>query len=68
MIIRAVRQRGGTVLVGEFIPTAKNAPASQFYRTHGFEPLDDDQREWSRTLDEQAFPAPGFIKVDFADV
>jgi FkbH-like protein len=31
------RQHGARALVGEFLPTAKNAPAADFYPRHGFE-------------------------------
>lgn len=34
---RLVKQRGATTLYGEFLPTAKNQPAADFFERHGFE-------------------------------
>ncbi len=36
-VAEAARAHGAPVLRGEFIPTAKNAPCANFYRSHGFE-------------------------------
>ena len=33
---------GATALIGEFIPSKKNAPAANFYPEHGFEPVSSE--------------------------
>jgi len=38
-VVSQARRRGATQLRGWFLPTAKNAPAANFYQTHGFELL-----------------------------
>ncbi|HXI21550.1 MAG TPA: HAD-IIIC family phosphatase, partial [Gemmatimonadales bacterium] len=38
VVSRLAREAGATELVGELIPTKKNAPARDFYGRHGFEP------------------------------
>jgi FkbH-like protein len=40
-IFDAARERGVSRLVGEFAPTAKNAPCADFYSRHGFRPDGD---------------------------
>jgi FkbH-like protein len=40
-IAEAARGRGVARLVGEFVPTAKNAPSADFYSRHGFRPDGD---------------------------
>lgn len=62
---QVIRQRGGKTLVGEFIPTAKNAPAAEFYLVHGFVPFDDDKRFWKWDLDSQGpIPSPSLIELN----
>ena len=36
-------QRGATEIEGEFIPTAKNAPAADFYDRHGFKQVNGNE-------------------------
>ena len=45
-ICRLVRQRDGKELVGEFIPTAKNALAKTVYADCGFESIDNGNHLW----------------------
>jgi FkbH-like protein len=60
--------RGGQVsrLVGEFVPTAKNAPSADFYRRHGFRLDGDGAGSQAWTLDPRAegIEAPPWIAVD----
>lgn len=51
LIENEIRSRGGQVVLGEFLPTAKNHPAANFYRDHGFSQVDDEGQQWSLTLD-----------------
>jgi FkbH-like protein len=60
------RAAGATALVGEFIPTKKNAPAAGIYAAHGFEaaagsapPVD----MWSYSLQADTIQVPEWIDV-----
>lgn len=57
------RAAGATRLVGTFIPTPKNAPARDFYRDHGFSPLerDGDETRWERDLTSAPVQPPVWI-------
>jgi len=57
--------RGRKQLLGWFIPTKKNAPASEFYRQHGFEVSrqNDDASLWSLDLTRRMIDSPEWIKV-----
>lgn len=35
-VVEVARERGATVVRGKFVPTPKNAPAADFYPSHGF--------------------------------
>jgi FkbH-like protein len=61
-----VRARGGKVLRGEYLPTAKNAPAATFYPSHGFQPADGAGRWWTLELTADAAPAPALVKIERA--
>ncbi len=65
IVSRIVRQRGGEVLLGEYIPTPKNAPASEFYPAHCLEPIDSDRRLWKWDLSRGEIPPPEFIEMRF---
>lgn len=65
ILSRIVRERGGRVLLGEYIPTAKNSPASEFYPAHCFEPIDSARRLWKWDLSQGEVPLPEFVKVRF---
>jgi FkbH-like protein len=48
-----LRERGAAKMVGEFIPTRKNALVSSFYEKHGFtlrRELADGVREYERSI------------------
>ncbi len=65
--------QGAEKLVGIFIPTAKNAPAADFYRQHGFQRREDDANQthsdqqatdWQLSLAECTVKFPEFIELD----
>jgi predicted enzyme involved in methoxymalonyl-ACP biosynthesis len=61
------RDRGATVLQGEYIRTAKNAPAAGFYPAHGFsqvEPAAAERTVWQRRIDGQPVRCPAFIRLE----
>jgi len=58
------RGRGASVLEGEFVPTAKNAPAADVYRRHGFTRVNEDtETEWWRLpLSKSDCVCPAYIQ------
>jgi len=57
------KQRGAAYLLGQFIPTAKNAPAAQFFADHGFTQIDSPGpgTRWLLSLDDALPEWPAFI-------
>ncbi|HUI06197.1 MAG TPA: HAD-IIIC family phosphatase [Verrucomicrobiae bacterium] len=57
------KEWGASALEGEFVPTAKNAPAADFYRRHGFTPIGEANRgsRWRLDLAKVAFQWPAYI-------
>ena len=55
---------GLTAMEGEFIPTAKNAPAADFYARHGFTRIGDNDSEsrWRLDLRNVPFHWPAYIE------
>jgi FkbH-like protein len=64
VIMREARENGARMLTGEFIPTKKNAPASDFYRKAGFRLTgkEGEKEIWEYDLD-RVLPVPDFIQV-----
>lgn len=63
-VARDARERGYRNIIGHFIPTAKNAPARDFFATHGFTKTSerDGVTEWE--LDPADAPnSPEWIRV-----
>lgn len=63
-IVDQARKEGAKAIIGEFIPTKKNAPAKGFYRDHGFKqvPGAEGMEVWEKEIRE-VYPFPQFIKV-----
>ena len=63
-IVDQARKEGAKTIVGEFIPTKKNAPAKDFYKNHGFRQLlgSESTENWEMSL-QDVYPYPQFIKV-----
>lgn len=55
------RERGLRAVVGEFIPTPKNQPASGFYERMGFKKVGETR--FRNVLDETSFPYPPHIAL-----
>ncbi len=58
-----VKAKGAQTLIGEFIPTAKNAPAADFYKKNGFDSKDSEARIWTRDISKKEISVPPFITV-----
>jgi FkbH-like protein len=64
-LARRARAAGVHQLIGEFIPTKKNAPAAGFYRDAGFAPVDGEPGRWRLALTEDctALAPPQLFEV-----
>jgi FkbH-like protein len=62
------RERGASVLRGWFLPTKKNAPAGEFYASHGFEVAETTAEGvlWRLDLREKEIQTPEWIKQESA--
>ena len=62
------RERGVKVLHGWFLPTKKNAPAGEFYASHGFEVAERSEEGvlWRLDLREKEIQTPEWIKQEMA--
>jgi predicted enzyme involved in methoxymalonyl-ACP biosynthesis len=59
------RAQGARRLQGWFLPTKKNAPARDFYSTHGFTAAhqNGDGTLWTLDLSDGAIPAPEWVRM-----
>lgn len=68
-VIRVAVARGATRIVGMFIPTAKNGPASDFFASHGFVLVNQGEKashwELDLALTETLPKSPPWVRVDF---
>ena len=64
-IAQHARDGGATRLVGSFHPTKKNAPASDFYKSHGFACISesDDETTWTLDLVQSRLDPPPWIEL-----
>jgi FkbH-like protein len=63
-VVNQAKEGHAKTIIGEFVPTKKNAPAKDFYRNHGFtqHPSTDGVEVWERQL-QDSFAFPQFIRV-----
>lgn len=59
-----LRGLGATRLIGEYVPSAKNAQVAGLYPRLGFSPLPDQKRAWVFDLGPEGPPFPDWIKAD----
>jgi len=64
-IVKDARNANVARIIGEYIPTKKNIPASDFYERHGFgmPATMDDVTSWILNLDEQTIDVPEWIEL-----
>lgn len=67
-IFERARNNGAKSIKGEFIPTAKNMPASDFFERHNFKKISSDKKNestfWEFNLKSEANPKAEWIKVN----
>lgn len=63
------RQSGAASLAGEFVPTARNGPAADFWPRHGFElrGTEDGVQTWARGIADGEPRAPEWITMEDDD-
>lgn len=65
---RFVAEKGGTSMVGEYVPTAKNGMVSEFYPGHGFVPVEGRNDLWQWDLASLGvIPWPKSLELDTQD-
>jgi FkbH-like protein len=64
-IAQEARQRGAALLGGFFLPTWKNAPARDFFKSHGFSQVSKEEQGsyWELDLAQSRLACPDWIKV-----
>ena len=65
LIAGEATRAGAVALVGEVVPTKKNAPAREVYRNHGFAKVGDDEgpARWRLHLAEAKLRVPDWIEI-----
>jgi FkbH-like protein len=69
-LVAAARERGLTRVLGEYIPTQKNALVREHYRNLGFTQIDGEipgRDYWELRIDDQWQPFPVFIQESTSD-
>ncbi|MCH7751650.1 MAG: HAD family hydrolase, partial [Planctomycetes bacterium] len=64
VLVEQARRQGAQRLLGEFLPTAKNAPAKEIYTSHGFRCTKQTDHEswWELELSNTTLTAPEWIE------
>jgi len=64
-IVEDARKSGISTIVGEYIPTQKNAPVKDFYSNHGFEEFQQkgDLSKWRLDLTRSTVKMPEWLEV-----
>lgn len=66
-LISEVKERGGDIVSGEYIATAKNGMVANLYPDHGFAAANDAQDRWEWDLSTGEVPLPVFLTLLFED-
>lgn len=66
-IVEDAKANGASVLIGEYIPTPKNQPASNFYRDHNFKRIGQKNGtiRWELDLKKSTVNIPDWVKVSY---
>jgi FkbH-like protein len=64
-IVADARKKGISTIVGEYIPTQKNAPVKDFYSDHGFEKFQQEGEisKWRLDLTRSTVKLPQWLEV-----
>lgn len=64
IVSQMVKDKGGSALVGDYIPSTKNDMVSEFYANHGFEPIQSQEHSWQLDLSTREIPWPKVLKLE----
>ena len=66
-IVEDAKANGASVLIGEYIPTPKNQPTSNFYRDHNFKRICQKSGtiRWELDLKKSTVNIPDWVKVSY---
>ena len=66
-IVEDAKANGASVLIGEYIPTPKNQPTSNFYRDHNFKRIcqKNGNIHWKLDLKKSTVNIPDWVKVSY---
>ena len=67
LLAQRVSKRGGTILVGEYIPTQKNKQVADFYARYCFQAKDEKGQFWYLDLTKSRIEPPEFIQVEYKE-
>ena len=64
-IVADAKEQGVSAIIGEYVPTQKNAPVKNFYSSHGFEELTQkgDLRRWRLDLTKSIVKTPEWMEI-----
>lgn len=62
-LVEEARRHGARRLVGEYLPTKKNAPVKDLFAAHGFAPQDESGQRWAFDLVRDRLDAPSYIGI-----
>jgi FkbH-like protein len=62
-LVDAARAGGATTLIGEYIPTAKNAQVADLYPRLGFEPVAGQSHTWRFDIQSRQICVPDYIQL-----
>lgn len=67
-LAKVAADRRAAKLIGRYVPTPKNEPAREFYPSHGFNRVGDEQGEsrWELPMPEQSLKCPDWIECRLA--
>jgi FkbH-like protein len=65
VLSQMVIDRGGRSLIGEYVPTRKNALVADFFSNQGFAQIDSGGHHWRWDLSRGGIPIPDFAHVEF---
>jgi FkbH-like protein len=64
-IVSDAKEQGASTIIGEYVPTPKNAPVKDFYSSHGFEELakEGNVYRWKLDLTKNTVNVPDWMEV-----
>jgi len=64
---QSIQERGGRLILGQYVPTPQNGMVSEFYNSHAFESADEERGLWQWDLSQGQIPWPEVIRLKIAN-